>query len=403
MYSKVRKVRSVIVLLIAVLFGIIAAKWVYWTINKPRVSEVKLVAASSDIEAGETLVKDKLKMITWPDDKVPSGSFFRMEEVIGGKSGSLIYQGELVNKKRLETKRSKGFSGGIEFGMRAISIKVDEVSGISHRELKKGDRVDIVATNDLPEKGKISRVILTEAEVMGVALDKQKKGKKAASKKSWTVTLMIKDVDIPPLSAACEGSRIRLVLRNPGDHEKTELGEALFAPGKGMISNFDLPEIRKGKRAITIVTKDTDGICGYLCPGDRVDVIVTCPISKFASGGNISPGAQGKVTEYQMSSRTLLQNVEVLATEHLFGGKNEIKSPVKKVTLLVSPKEVEKISVISDATSKSIIRLVSRNPEDKQVVKTRGQKLADLITQKREVSRVELIKGTEWRQRAFYK
>lgn len=403
MTISVRKIRGVIVFLLALLFGVIAARWVFWAISKPRVSEVKLVAAAGDIEKGEKLVKDKLMMVEWPKDKVPPGSFTREEAVIGKKANSMICQGELINNKKIKSRKAEGFSGSIEPEMRAISIKVDEVSGVSLRKLKEGDRVDIIATSNLTEAGKVSRIILNNVMVMGVAIDKDKKEKKTHLQKRWTVTLMVRDVDVALLSAACEGSKIKLALRNPNETNKTKLGEAVFTPQGGILNNFVLPEIRKGKRAITIEVKDTDGICGYLRPGDRVDLIVTCPVSKFASSGNVSPGARGKVTELRMVSRIFLQNVEILSTERVFQKGSEIKGPVKKVALLVSPQEVEKISVLTDATSKSIIRLVRRSSDDNQIVKTRGEKLADLLTQKRELSQVELIRGTEWKLRTFYK
>ena len=114
-------------------------------------------------------------------------------------------------------------------------------------------------------------------------------------------------------------------------------------------------------------------------------------------------GAEGSVTEFSMRSTTLLQDVEVLASEKSFEATTGGMVPVAKVTLQVTPREAEILAVAVDATKKSILRLVSRNPHDREVVKTTGQGLSELLSEKKEFIRVDVYKGTKAMAKPFFR
>ena len=46
---------------------------------------VPTVVAAADINFGEKLTPDKLKLVQWPADNVPAGSFQRIEDLISGQ------------------------------------------------------------------------------------------------------------------------------------------------------------------------------------------------------------------------------------------------------------------------------------------------------------------------------
>jgi Flp pilus assembly protein CpaB len=104
-----------------------------------------------------------------------------------------------------------------------------------------------------------------------------------------------------------------------------------------------------------------------------------------------------------MASRVLLQDVVVLTTETLLNGGPEIKTATKRVTLLVTPADAEKLAVISDATRKSVLRLVSRRSDDHERVHTSGQNLADLLTRRRQYHRIDVFRGTKATEKTFYR
>ncbi|NLI82315.1 MAG: Flp pilus assembly protein CpaB [Deltaproteobacteria bacterium] len=301
------------------------------------------------------------------------------------------------------------FTDSIPAGMRAVSIKVDEVTGVS-RKVQKGDWVDVLATTSLPgaQDAGVARVVLERVRVMDVTGDKSERTQsKIKGNRDWIVTLLVTPEQGASLVAAASLAKISLLARHGGDSDPQSFREVAFSQEKGAVP-LHRPEnnmgdwIRPGMRAVTVAVQDTDGICGALRRGDRVDVIVTCPISKFASGGDVSAGAQGVVTEFAMRSVTLLQNVEVMANERsleVSAGENQ---PVSRVTIQVTPQEAEKLAVVMDATGKSLLRLAARNSRDTERVGTPGQNLAELLTMKREYSRIEVYKGTKAQVKPFF-
>ena len=72
------------------------------------------------------------------------------------------------------------------------------------------------------------------------------------------------------------------------------------------------------------------------------------------------------------------------------------------MVLQITPEQAEVLTVATDSTAKSIIRLLLRNPEDTERVVTKGQLLIELLTEKREYTSVEVFRGTEQKTRKFF-
>lgn len=116
--------------------------------------------------------------------------------------------------------------------------------------------------------------------------------------------------------------------------------------------------IPAGMRAVTVHVPQYGGVNGVVTTGDHVDVLV-------ASAAR-SPGRP------DISLRTLLQNVEVLATDRLRedGRRNEV---TPNVTLLVEAPAVAELSLADQAGE---IRLVLRNPNDSDTIALAGSSKA---------------------------
>jgi Flp pilus assembly protein CpaB len=295
------------------------------------------------------------------------------------------------------------FTDSIPSGMRAVSVAVDDVTGVAGNILK-GDRVDVVATTPLPDSkdAVVARVILENIEVLAVETENGTKSSgRSKSQRDWTVTLLVTpEQGATVVAAASEAKKISLLARRSDDHESDNTGDVAFTHGQGVAPLLkpggNISEwVRPGMRAITAEVRDTDGICGLLRRRDRVDVIATCPVGEFDTGGNVAAGTEGTVTEFGMRSAILFQDVEVLASEKSLVAATDENEPVGKVSLLVTPQQAEKLAVAMDATKKSIIRLVLRNPDDRKLARTTGQSLAEILMKRRERSPVILYKGTQ--------
>jgi Flp pilus assembly protein CpaB len=304
------------------------------------------------------------------------------------------------------------FSASITSGMRVFTLQVDDVSGVS-RQLKKGDLVDVIATTPLAEErgGSVSRVILQAVRLHELSFteDGAKSGKRLSRRGGWTAGLLVRPEEAVAAAAAAATSRIRLLARNEKDTEPVSISPAVFTAAGGVdipaAADRDLGRlIKPGLRAMTLEVADTDGMCARLRRGDRVDIIVTCPWGNIALQGENIPGETGVLKETHRTSRILLQDVEVIATDAGLHWAGAATRPVTQVTLLLTPQQAEKLTVLADSKKgRSLIRLVSRNSADHERVQTSGAELLDLLTQRRPYLKVDMIRGPVRKHRIFYR
>jgi len=120
--------------------------------------------------------------------------------------------------------------------------------------------------------------------------------------------------------------------------------------------------IPHGKRAVSVRVNEMIGVAGFVGPRTRVDVLVS-----------INP--QGD--KARAASKLILQNVEVLAagqkTERDEDGKPQT---VNVITLLVDPKEAEKLTL---ASYEGDLQLALRNNLDLESVPTPGAVLGNMV------------------------
>ncbi len=312
---------------------------------------------------------------------------------------------EPVVKKQVIPPRM--FSKRIQSGMRAVTLTVDTISGLS-RELVAGDRVDVLAVTPIPglTEGRVSRLLISKAQVLDVSAIEGVGGRPPRNR---TVTLTVSLEDAAILATAGPAARLQLVMRNPADEDTTGLVATAFAPAGG-ISTY-IPQKRdletlvaSGMRAITLEVAATDGIGGVFRPGDRVDVIVTCPWGNISLKSQDKPGEKAVIRETHRNSRILFQNIRVIATDLSLVWNTNLNQSVGRVTFEVTPSDAEKLAVLADSKKgKSIIRLIGRNREDRERIQTSGAELLDLLSKRRPYMRVDMIRGALRKDQTFYR
>ena len=95
--------------------------------------------------------------------------------------------------------------------------------------------------------------------------------------------------------------------------------------------------LRPGFRAITVGVNTTSGVAGFVFPGDRVDLILSHSVGREGQNGRV-----------RRASETVLTDVRVLAIDQSTNDQAEKPNPSKNVTLEVTPKQVEVVSLLSD-------------------------------------------------------
>jgi pilus assembly protein CpaB len=123
--------------------------------------------------------------------------------------------------------------------------------------------------------------------------------------------------------------------------------------------------IPAGMRALTVAVNVVSGVGGFILPKTRVDILVTvAPTSKKAEN----------------TTRTILQNVEVLAVDQTYKDNGDEAITVKSVTLLVTPEDAEKLAL---AGNEGKLQLALRSNVDAELHSTSGVKMSQLISKPR--------------------
>jgi len=174
-----------------------------------------VVVASGDLTFGTTLKEEHLKVVAFPRSSVPQGSYAGLDSVVGQTTRVFVVDGEPILASKLSA-IGGGLSVRVPPDMRAMSIKVNEVSGVGGFVLP-GDRVDILVTVDYAGGANVAvtKTILQDLEVLA-------SGAKTETKNNQNVTVQTVTVLVDPdgaekLALAIDQGSVHLALRNPVD------------------------------------------------------------------------------------------------------------------------------------------------------------------------------------------
>jgi pilus assembly protein CpaB len=210
--------RFIIMFSIALLLAVLAA-WVanFWIKGRavPDKTTSVLVAAV-EIPYGVKLEEAQIKVMGWPANSVPEGSFSAKEQVVGKVTKNNFYPDEPITEKRMsEHVGGSTLSGLISKDYRAISVRVDDVVGVAGFILP-GNKVDILSTKkESATNHTTTKTLLQNIKVLAVDQEvSQEKDKPAIVR---AVTLELKPEQAEIIVQAMQEGTIQLTLRNPDD------------------------------------------------------------------------------------------------------------------------------------------------------------------------------------------
>jgi pilus assembly protein CpaB len=224
-----RNTRTLIVLVVAVLMASIASYGVYMAVRSMPVREVEIartqaVVAARPLQVGTLVTKDDVKIVPWPAASPVPGSFTAIENVVNrGVIGSVSENEPLTEAKLAAVGSGAGLPPTITEGMRAVSIRVNEVVGVAGFVIP-GTRVDVLVTvrGDQGREPQ-TRVVLSNVQVLtaGTRFDQERATAEGKPIPTGVVTLLLTPEDAEKLTLASEEGRIMLTLRNPLDTTPT--------------------------------------------------------------------------------------------------------------------------------------------------------------------------------------
>lgn len=219
-------------------------------IDLPVEETVPVVVAIMDIRAFETITAEMLTVREYPVSVAPQNAYTDPQQVAGARALAEIRALDPILEHHILTvgETPDQLALGIPEGMRAMTVSVDDVSGVSEL-LRVGDRVDVVvATKDIQqgvldavaenrggdaEQAEISSdrfvgmMLLQDLEVL--ALNQSLQDAPLASEISGdaryyqTVTLGVAPEDSVKLAWAFNDGRVYLILRAHGEDAAAEV------------------------------------------------------------------------------------------------------------------------------------------------------------------------------------
>jgi pilus assembly protein CpaB len=222
--------RLFIVLLLAVTTGSGLAYATYNYMNsRPAATPVNaptqpVVVASSDLSLGSELKSDDLRVIQFPKGQAPEGAFARPEEVIGrGLIVNVVRNEPILGAKLASKEAGAGLPPIIPAGMRAVSVRVNEVIGVAGYVLP-GTRVDVLATASPSSNSSdmITKVVLQNIQVLTAGTRLEQDDKEGKPVQVTVVTMSVTPEQAEKLALASTEGKIQLALRNPLDTSTPE-------------------------------------------------------------------------------------------------------------------------------------------------------------------------------------
>jgi pilus assembly protein CpaB len=223
-----RRTRHLIVLIVAVVTATVASFGVYRAMGQlpARQGEAMqtVVVAARPLVIGTQLTERDVKLVSWPSSSLVPGAITDVKEALNRGLLSAVMQNEPLTTSKLASPESgAGLPPAIPPGMRAMSVRVNDVIGVAGF-IVPGSRVDVVVTIRRTQDS-MTRTAASNVQVLtaGTRKDQEKaesEPTRTADRGETVVTLMVTPGDAERIALAQSEGQIMLVLRNPLDNDK---------------------------------------------------------------------------------------------------------------------------------------------------------------------------------------
>lgn len=265
-----RNKSNIVILLVAIVMGALAAflarSFIQGQSQESTVART-IVVASTAIDVGVVLLEDHLNEIVWNSPVLPEGAFATKKEFLtGGRRFALVPIAR--NEPVLRTKVAESGQGGLlsallDKNMRAVTVRVDDVSGVAGFILP-GSRVDVALIrteqsggNSVPSTSSnifLQNVkVLATDQVTGVTVEK-------SAVLARAVTLEVSSEDAQKVLIAEKVGKLSLILRQSGGSDaearritERDLSSFPLEPAKAEAKEIAAPVKRNDNTTVIIV------------------------------------------------------------------------------------------------------------------------------------------------------
>jgi pilus assembly protein CpaB len=216
---------------IAVVFGLLAVfvaqGWLSYQAELSRkttepkakpVATRNIVIASGPLRFGTHLSADSLREVAWADEAIPAGTFGSIADLMAGGNRIVLASIE-KNEPILRTKvtgpgQKATLSAVIQDGMRAVTIRVNDVDGVGGFVLP-NDRVDVLLTRQQERTSGMNDVVIQNARVLAVDQLADDAADRPTVVKA--VTLEVDTISAQKIALSASLGSLSLMLRRAGE------------------------------------------------------------------------------------------------------------------------------------------------------------------------------------------
>lgn len=201
---------------------------------------IDVIVAADDLQVGTKIDEHDIKIIKIPSSALPAGTPRRRSDVIGHGVIIPMTKGEFILPSKLAGDNAgAGLPSLITNGMRAVSVRVNEVIGVAGF-VTPGTRVDVLLTGtptgaNEQETTTVLQNVLVLAS--GHTLERTATGE---AQNTAVITLLVTPEDAEKLALASSEGKIQLALRNPLD---TRDSDVTAASARGLYKGLPPPPV----------------------------------------------------------------------------------------------------------------------------------------------------------------
>jgi len=235
------------ILLLAVVIGALSAAMVYRHLRALRAeielaqqatkathATVDVVVAADTIPVGTRIEAAQVKVVPWPGNLAPEGAIADPKTVLDGVARVTIEKNQPLNASQLLSQGVGLLPPMITEGKRAMSVRVDEVTGVSGF-ITPNSRVDVLIAGAAGDGGSSqeqrSKLILQNVRVLATGKSIEQHDDRPVEVP--TVTLLVSPQEAEKLTLAARYEPVRLALRNYQDED------VVGTPGVSSVALFE--------------------------------------------------------------------------------------------------------------------------------------------------------------------
>jgi pilus assembly protein CpaB len=229
-----KNMRALAMLTIATIAALAAVLFASRWMQTQTTASTKVVVAANDINLGQRLTPEFVKLVDWPAGSIPAGAFTDPQKLDGRVLKTSAQRGEpLLDSKLAPIGTLGGLSAVIGEGKRAITVRVNDVIGVAGFALP-GNYVDIIVntqkdatastTPGEAQDRNISKIVLEKILVLAVAQEVSRDDTKPRVVNA--VTLEVSPEQAEKIDLARSVGTLSLVLRNQVDNADDTTGGA---------------------------------------------------------------------------------------------------------------------------------------------------------------------------------